>query len=625
MANRVSVTCDVNTDVDSRRGAGMLAGTPPENEGATMGIMDADVGVAAEGGGIVVVPGSIEDLVDVEVNPSTLATDDVLVWNGTHWVNEQQTGGGGGSNGFEIPLGPVETEGDGSWLPGAVPLTDDMPISEGIDRINEVLGKLVPDPPPAFPNGTLSISNTAGASPRLASGVTDNTGDNVYAPGAVVTRITAPGVSSFAFNDVGPGDSGTLSVWVNEFVAGSHLLTGTGDAGNYGGLVISDQQGYPPAYPTFYKTVDVALNLVAAGLGVNKVQIDHSDASATAEVYFVRDATTATPALTSTSVVQATPGALAYSSGVPHYGTGATLTAGASYSTLAGETYYGGADPFTVSGENGIIVAQSYDYPALGIITPIARATTLPTAITPVTVSINGNVHASGRVQGVAKNVNGSGSAFLASTLVLVKRGVAPANKVDEMSIPVTGMGSTPNGNNAVSVVLGGGDTPTGAPTPWNVTAALPTYSASVVAGVLKHDQIDYTAYLPSGPNYSVGRSAAQYRTFSFNRAFRSTFKIAITGSYAGCWIKLPGVSDATPNAPNGWWNAFAAYDGAGVPGEVGDPVAGCALGSVMTGGSGTFTITFGTQSSTNATDNEILIRFRLNAGQQVTALGFSN
>lgn len=624
MANRVSITCDVNTDVDSRRGAGMLAGTPPEAEGATMGIMDANVGSAAEGGGIVVIPGSIEDLVDVEVNASTLANGDVLVWDGTHWVNQQQTGGGG-DNGFEIPLGPVETLGDGSWLPGAVVLADDMPISEGLDRLNEVVGKLVPPAPPEFPNGTLTISNTAGNSPRLATGVTDNTGDNFYAPGAAVARITAAGVSSLAFNDVGPGDSGTLSVWVNEFQVGSRALTGTGDAGNYAGLVISDQQGYPPANPTFYKTVDVALNLVAASIGANKVQIDHSDAGTTAEVYFVRDATTATPALSATSVVQAAAGTLAYSSGVPHYGTGATLTVAASYSNLAGETYYGGADPFTVSGENGTITAQAYNYPALGITTPIARQTLAATAITPVTVSVNGAVHASGRVQGVAKNVNGSGTAFLASTLVLVKNGVAPANKVDEMSIPVTGMGSTPNGNNAVSVTLPGGDTPAGTPTPWDPTALLTTDTASVVAGVLKHDQIDYTNYLPSGPDYSVGRSAPQYRTVSFKRAFRSTYKIVVTGSYAGCWVKLPGVSDVTPNAPNGWWNAFAAYDGAGVPGEVGDPVAGCALGTVMNGGSGTFTITFGTESSTNSTGNEILIRFRLNAGQSISALAFSN
>ena len=59
--------------------------------------------------------------------------------------------------------------------------------------------------------------------------------------------------------------------------------------------------------------------------------------------------------------------------------------------------------------------------------------------------------------------------------------------------------------------------------------------------------------------------------------------------------------------------------------GETGDTLAGCAVGAVMSGGSGAFQITFGTESSTNATSNEILIRFRLNAGQSITALSFTN
>jgi hypothetical protein len=105
-------------------------------------------------------------------------------------------------------------------------------------------------------------------------------------------------------------------------------------------------------------------------------------------------------------------------------------------------------------------------------------------------------------------------------------------------------------------------------------------------------------------------------------------FKINITGTYIGCWIKLPGVTDdaaIAPNALNGWLDASLSYDGSGVPGEAGDTAAGCAVGTVMGGGSGSFTITFGTQTSSNATGNEILVRLKLNANQSVTALTFSN
>jgi hypothetical protein len=157
----------------------------------------------------------------------------------------------------------------------------------------------------------------------------------------------------------------------------------------------------------------------------------------------------------------------------------------------------------------------------------------------------------------------------------------------------------------------------------------LATYEASVVAGVLSNDVTDYaTGYLPVGPDYSTGRAGAQYATFAFDRSALSAFKIIVSGSYAGCWVKLPGVTDQSnisPNAPNGWMNAFASYTGAGVPGNSADTTAGCALGGVMTGASGTFQITFGTQSSTNATGNQVLVRLKLNAGQSITALSFSN
>ncbi|AFU87958.1 hypothetical protein CcrColossus_gp088 [Caulobacter phage CcrColossus] len=531
------------------------------------------------------------------------------------------------ADGFHLVLGDVTVDGDGSWSPGAVPFTNNMPVSEGMDRLNEVLAKLIPATPPDFPNGTLSISNTAGSSPRLATGVTDNSGGGSgYVDGGAVTRITAAGINSNTFNDVGPGDVGTVAAFLNGVATATHALTGTGDNGTYSGLVIADQKDYPVSTPGFWKSIDVSLNGFAAPIGINKARISHGGAGQTNDVFFVRDALTATPAITSPSVVQAGAGTLAYSSGVPHYGTGATLTVNLSYSNLSGETYYGGSDPITITGTNSIIGSQAFDYPALGITTPIPRQTTAATAITAITVNVNPtNVHNVGVIQGVAKNVNGSSTTTtLSTTNVLVKAGSA-GSRIDEMSVPVSGLGSSPNTNNAVSVVMAGGDTPAGAPSAWTTSTQVQTYDATVVAGVLKHDQTDYTNYMPSGPNYSSGRTGSQYRTFSFNRAARSTFKITIAGSYAGCWIKLPGVSDTQPNAPNGWWNAFQAYDGAGVPGEAGDTANGCALGGVMSGGSGTFTITFGTESSTNATGNQILVRLKLNAGQQVTALSFSN
>lgn len=532
-------------------------------------------------------------------------------------------------SGFNVPLGDIVEAGDGSWTPGAVPLTDDTFVSEAVDRLNEILGLLVPAQPPAFPAGVLSVANGAGSSPLLASGVTANVPGSGWSAGSSVTRITAAGVSSFSFSDVGPGNAGVVSLLVNRAVVGSKELTGSGDNGNYGGLVISDQKPYPVETPGFWVSFDATVTNAAAPVGINSFQLTHSEADDTSEVYFVRDALTATPAITSPTVVEAVQGTLAYSSGVPHYGSGASLSVQASISNLAGETYYGGSDVFTVSGTNGILNNQSFGYAALGIATPLARQTTGAEAMSAVTVSLNGTGHNSGQVRGAGRNVNGAGAtATLSSATVLTKVGSAGA-KIDETSVTVSGLGSAPVNTNASRKGQASGDTPSAAPVAWVQSDAPAAHEATVVAGVLKHDQTDYSSgHLPVGPNLSAGRSGAQYVTFSFRRSAVSAFKINVTGSYAGCRIKLPGVSDnagISPNAASGWWDATRAYDGAGVPGEAGDTLAGCAVGAVMSGGSGSFQITFGTQSSTNATDNEILVRFRLNAGQSITALSFTN
>lgn len=626
-------TADVVLDADSIRAAALTAGNPPEDEGLYAGLLTAEA-ITLEGGdgGGGAGASRLVDLTDVDIALTALLDGDALVWDevAQRWVNAPQTGGGGVNipNGFHLKLGGVETHGDGDFGDGAVALDAQMSLSEATDRINEVLGRLVPSQPPQFPNGqALTVANTSGASPRLASGVTDNTGDAPYAAGAAVTRITAAGASSNSFGDMGPGDVGTVQGLVNGVVVGSRTLTGVGDNGTYLGLVIADQKDYPVATPGFWKSVDISLSLIAAALGVNKIKINHTAGGVTADVYFVRDGMVNAPSITAPSLVENFSGTLAYSSSVPHYGTGAQLTGGCSVNNLSGETYYGGADPLVISGTNGIISSDTFGYAALGVATPIARQSTGAVALTPQAIDIDGaNVHNVGIIQATARNVNGASAATnLSSKLILVKRGSA-GSRIDENSITVSGLGSSPNADNAVRVTAATGDTPAGAPTAWDSTAALQTYDGAVVAGVMKHDQTNYaTGYLPVGPDLSIGRSGDQWFEYSLKRAARSSFKINVTGSYAGVRVKLPGASDLQPNAPNGWWDAFKPYDGAGVPGETGDTDAGCGLGTPMTGGSGSFSITFGTESSTNATGNEILVRFKLTAGQSITALSFTN
>uniref|UniRef100_A0AB74UIK2 Tail fiber protein n=1 Tax=Caulobacter phage BL57 TaxID=3348355 RepID=A0AB74UIK2_9VIRU len=303
-------------------------------------------------------------------------------------------GGGGGGTPFDDSFDIVLSDGDEDVSQGALDLTG-LSVGESIVNLDVLLGKLIPPQPPAFPNGTLSISNAAGNDPRLATGFTDNIASGLTA-GTSVTRITAAGVSTFAFNDVGPGNAGVLQALLNGAVAADRTLTGA-DEGSYSGLVIADQKDYPTDRPGFWKSMDVSLNLLAVPVGVDKIRLNHTAAGQTNEAVFIRDTLTAVPTVSAGSVVQENAGVLAYSSSVPHYGTGASLTVGMSFNNLAGETYYGGSDPVTISGSNSIIAAKSLSYGAIGITTPIARNTTAAQAITPQSIAIDGtNVHTSG-------------------------------------------------------------------------------------------------------------------------------------------------------------------------------------------------------------------------------------
>ena len=103
-----------------------------------------------------------------------------------------------------------------------------------------------------------------------------------------------------------------------------------------------------------------------------------------------------------------------------------------------------------------------------------------------------------------------------------------------------------------------------------------------------------------------------------------SEFNITVTGSYGGCWVCMPDNTawNTSLSGKNGWADMFTAYRGAGVP-TTAEP--GCATGTVMSGSSGTFTCTFGTESTSNASSPyRILIRWRLDAGDSITAMSYT-
>ena len=102
-----------------------------------------------------------------------------------------------------------------------------------------------------------------------------------------------------------------------------------------------------------------------------------------------------------------------------------------------------------------------------------------------------------------------------------------------------------------------------------------------------------------------------------------SEFRITYSGAAAGCFVCMPDNSAWTTSlsGTNGWADMFQAYRGAGIP-TSSEP--GCSSGGLMDSNGGTFTCVFGTESSSNDSNNRILIRWKLTSGQSITGMSFS-
>jgi hypothetical protein len=544
------------------------------------------------------------------------------------------------ADGFQISLGDVTQHGDGSYSGGAIALTDSTKISSAIDTLNETLGLLVPTAPGDFPNSETLTVSSVGSSPYLAGGtVPDNTsgGSLPASAGASVTRVTDTTPNSSQIDNF-RSDSGTLTALINNSAAGAVTFDGTDKDGTTSSLRISGYADSPSDTPGFYTESDAQIRVASAlSAGWNRIQMTKSDTDDTNIVYFVVDNITSSPAIASGTISGDSSGSSAKSSGIEHFVTGGTLTvSNLTMSNLSGETYRNG-NPISISGSDSIISSQNYSYSDVGVSTPIARQTTSAESLSALTVNVNGtNRHTSGTLTVTGQNVNGSGSQSISGT-ILLKAGTARSTDVDEQNI------STPSGSTGGNrVYLGSsatGDTPLGAGNlpssslTWDsnqdISATGFKHEAGVVAGMLTRNQTDYTSgHFPDGStiDYS-GKDATQYMTFYFAKSTVSTFSISITGSYTGLYIGLPGVSDSnaiSPNATGGaWYDAFALYDGSGNPGGTGNG-AGCGNGAVASGSSGSVAITLGTQSTTNATNNVVLVRVKLAGSDSISAISVS-
>lgn len=557
----------------------------------------------------------------------------------TFTINESGVNFSASISGIDIPVGTATL---GNLISNAVTLTADSSLANSIAQLNQVLGKLVPASPPAFPSGSNTLTmSSATTSSRMATGFSqfyNSSANTSVAAGTTIAARRAAAYVTSTIPDSGPGDSGTLTLFLNDVSAGSRAFTTGSDNGTYGAnLVIADNVDYATktgAAAGFWESFDASCSGVASP-GWNSVYITHSGAGTTNTLtWYYDDSNPAAPSFAN-KTISLTANTNIFSSTIPHYTSATYFTLAAYVNNLSGNTYPTSDTFITGSSGGAFQTPSSITYSTAGVTTPLARNLYVGSgnvAITTTSFITTGFGSSTGGPSLTSTNgYNSSGASTFTVTgtpTILYKTGTA--SSMEETTLTFGSAVGTGSGLAARIVNPGSTDNPAySSNTTFNSqSGTLQTYDATIVAAVLKHDQTNYsTGYIPVGPDLSSGRSGSQYFTFKFARTSVSKFNIKFTGTIAGLWVALPGSTIDTSSTLNGWLDMSIAYGGAGVPGAGtgGNGSNGCALGGVVTLNSSVSahskTCTFGTVSSSDTATNEIYVRVKLTSGQTVTAL----
>ena len=566
-------------------------------------------------------------------------------YGGLSWANVSAIISATGVTGNIITLGANTLP---SLVSNAVTLTTSTTVTDAIAELNFVLGKLVPQSPPTFPgSSTLSLSTSVSTGRITNFTQTDNSGWGNLSV-AAGTSVSATRVSTYAagtITSVGPGDSGTVTAYLNGVAAGTVTLNGSSN-GTYGNLVIASNQDYHNVVSSvtagFWYSFNASLSGSSVPAGWNRANITDTSGTPTNTITWYYDSSSpGTPTFSNTSIALNS-NVVSYSSTVPHFTSSATFTIKGNVSRLSGDTYpttvtSGASSMVTATAGGALAAPTAVTYTAAGVTVPVTRNLYVSSgsAYFETSVAVTSGFGSSTGGPTVSVNNNyatGTSSALTVSGTPTILYKTGTATNIEETSITVTSVGS--GSGNALRIINPGtGDTPTytASATAFNsTTGPFYTYDATNVGssgqGVVKFDQTNYsTGYLPVGPNLT-GQGASQYFTFKFTRTSVSKFDISFTGTIAGLWVALPGSSMDTSSTLNGWATMASAYAGAGYPGVTGpgNGSNGCALGGVVTlnsAGTQSVTATFGTLSSSSTVTNEIYVRIKLTSGQSLTAL----
>ena len=540
---------------------------------------------------------------------------------------------------------------NGGFKTGAISISSSDVTKDSINDINNILGKLVPDPPTTINNAAVDLTNDtehflcAGFTPTNNTGgaAPDQTGTTSY------VRNTTSQVTTDPLTEYGPGDAGTVKGFINAVGVGTVVMSTSNNDGTYDKLVISNNEDAsnstrnPGITSQFYQIYDAKLLNAPSPDGFNKAFFTQ-DSSTTQSTFWYEDpSSVGVPDMTFGAVSPPSSPTLSYSSYVPHYteASGNAFSYVISVTNATGDMYNSNNNVLltaenqttgftrpdasklfnetTVSGVQGTHPPQRN----WGVGTPaIVTATHVPRNVH-ATITSN-HFHRWDCTTPYGSDLNER--ATVSQAVNIMGTTADFTNNVDEDAIECT-VGSL-TGGSATRVKAGAsGDTPTPTFVTWDGNAAgtPAVYEAIVRGGDLRHDQTNYASgYLPAGPNLSSGRSGTQYFQFQFIQSAISQFNISYTGSLAGCFVCMPDNSTWTSGLSNtnGWADMFQAYIGAGVPNNA-NP--GCASGGVMGTNGGTFTCVFGSESSSNDSNNRVLIRFKLTNGNSISDISLSD
>ena len=529
--------------------------------------------------------------------------------------------------------------------------TDTFEIQrQKINFNGDILQLLIPDPPDNIDGVSLALSGVS--SGRLCAGFTpinNSTGVMTPVAGDQYNRNTDNTITTDYLTEYGPGggefdvtvypDNQEIVAILNGSSIGSHTFTTGDDSGTYGNLQIANNvDSYyssrnPGILLDFYQIFDTRINNVSCPNGFNYVQITQGSFETTKPYWYEDPSIVGSPVITFGSVSVPNSGThdVSYSSGVPHYKNNSsnTFSYNLNLENATGDMYIqnrvisGGSQTtgFTAGGTKNYTDFVGGSNPPVrnfGVGTPVSTTIThQPRDIHSTISSTHFSIFTATTSYGTNSNkrVNFVGNVNIMGT-------TSNTNVIDEDNILISNLGT--GSGNAIRVNSGSsGDTPTPVVTSWNPAINVSSYEAVVCGGVLRHDQTNYSSgYYPVGPNYSSGRSGSQYFQIELIRSNVSLFNISVTGSYSGCWVCMPdnSVWKSGLSNTNGWADMFQEYSGSGVPNNS-NP--GCASGGPMNGSTGTFKCVFGTQSSSNDTNNRILIRWKLDSGQSITSMSF--